>query len=44
MRLHPFQDSIEIVRVHLDEFPFFEFGKGLFGLSGKITQDAHNER
>jgi len=41
---HAFQDAIEVVRIHFDEFPVFQPGKRFFGLSGKVGQDAHHER
>jgi hypothetical protein len=44
MRLHAFQNGVEIVRIDLHELAVLQFGQRLLGLPGQVAQYAHHER
>ena len=38
MGFHAFQNCIEVVGIHFDEFPLFELGQRLLRLAGEIAE------
>ena len=39
----PFENGVEVVGIHLDEFPLLQFGQRFGRLTGEIAQNAHDE-
>ena len=44
MRLHAFQNGIEIVRIDFHKFAVLQLRERLLGLPGQVAQYSHDER
>ena len=44
VRLHTFQDRVEVVGVDLDELAVLQSGQRLLRLAGEIAEHSHHER